>query len=80
MNIIASIISFVGLGGIVLGVLVDMNGLGEHLIDLAIIITTIAELLSLIRTIFLGSDFSIKNILENIKLKFKKFEKKLKWF
>lgn len=77
-SIIVSIISFVGLGGIVLGVLVDMKGLGEQLIALAIIITTIAELLSLIGTIFLGSDFSIKNILENIKSKFKKSEKKVK--
>lgn len=77
-SIIVSIISFVGLGGIVLGVLVDMKGLGEQLIALAIIITTIMELLSFIGTIFLGSDFSIKNILENIKAKLKKSEKKSK--
>lgn len=74
--IIASIISFVGLGGIVLGVLVEMKGLGSQLAALTIVIASIVELSIFLGEVFLGSNISIKDLFENIKSHFSK--KKLK--
>ena len=74
--IIASIISFVGLGGIVLGVLVEMKGLGSQLAALTIVIASIVELSIFLGEVFLGSNISIKDLFENMKSHFSK--KKLK--